>query len=144
LSGLQTFSVYAKAGTLGWIRLRLASATSPSVYFDLVNGVVGSGGGSGRIEAAGNGFYRCSIFVDQATSEVRIHLATGDGDISQTSGNIIIQNAQLETGDIATDYIATTSAAVSVGPVANVPRLDYLGSSCPRLIVEAAADEFRR
>ena len=44
--------------------------------------------------------------------------------------------AQLEAGDIATDYIATTTAAVSVGPVANVPRLDYLGSSCPRLILE--------
>jgi hypothetical protein len=45
-------------------------------------------------------------------------------------------DAQLETGDIATDYIATTTAAVSVGPVANVPRLDYLGSSCPRLLLE--------
>ncbi len=43
---------------------------------------------------------------------------------------------QIETGDIATDYIATTSAAVSVGPVANVPRLDYLNSSCPRLLLE--------
>jgi hypothetical protein len=38
--------------------------------------------------------------------------------------------------DIATDYIATTSAAVSVGPVANLPRLDYLNSSCPRLLLE--------
>jgi hypothetical protein len=35
-----------------------------------------------------------------------------------------------------TDYIATTSAAVSVGPVANVPRLDYLDSSSPRLLLE--------
>jgi hypothetical protein len=44
---------------------------------------------------------------------------------------------QYENGDIATDYIATTSAAVSVGPVANVPRLDYSGgSSCPRLLLE--------
>jgi hypothetical protein len=44
---------------------------------------------------------------------------------------------QLEVGDIMTDYIGpTTSAAVSVGPVANVPRLDYLGSSCPRLLLE--------
>lgn len=42
---------------------------------------------------------------------------------------------QVETG-VATDYIATTSAAVSVGPVANVPRLDYLNSSCPRLLLE--------
>jgi hypothetical protein len=43
---------------------------------------------------------------------------------------------QLEVGDIITDYIATTTAAVSVGPVANVPRLDYLGSSCGKLLLE--------
>jgi hypothetical protein len=42
----------------------------------------------------------------------------------------------LEQGDIATDYIATTSAAVSVGPVSGLPRLDYLNSSCPRLLLE--------
>ena len=42
---------------------------------------------------------------------------------------------QAESG-VATDYIATTSAAVSVGPVANVPRLDYLNSTCPRLLLE--------
>ena len=50
--------------------------------------------------------------------------------------DVLVWGAQLETGDIATDYIATTSAAVSVGPVANLPRLDYLGSSCPRLLLE--------
>ena len=44
--------------------------------------------------------------------------------------------SQVELGDIATDYIPTTTAAVSVGPVANVPRLDYLGSTCPRLLLE--------
>jgi hypothetical protein len=47
--------------------------------------------------------------------------------------------AQAETGDIATDYIATTTAAVSVGPVSGTPRLDYLGSDCPRLLLEPAA-----
>jgi hypothetical protein len=50
--------------------------------------------------------------------------------------DVLVWGAQVETGDIATDYIATTSAAVSVGPVANLPRLDYLGSSCPRLLLE--------
>jgi len=52
------------------------------------------------------------------------------------SEGIYVAFAQAELGDIATDYIATTSAAVSVGPVANVPRLDYLNSSCPRLLLE--------
>jgi len=50
--------------------------------------------------------------------------------------NLSFAFAQAETGDIATDYIATTSAAVSVGPVANVPRLDYTDSTCPRLLLE--------
>ena len=52
-------------------------------------------------------------------------------------GSFFIWGAQVETTDFgATPYIATTTAAVSVGPVANVPRLDYLNSSCPRLLLE--------
>ena len=60
-------------------------------------------------------------------------------DINITTVNqpVYIAYAQIELSDFgATPYIATTSAAVSVGPVANVPRLDYLGSSCPRLLLE--------
>jgi hypothetical protein len=53
---------------------------------------------------------------------------------SSGSGTLILWGFQVETG-VPTDYIATTSA-VSVGPLANVPRLDYLGSSCPKLILE--------
>jgi hypothetical protein len=63
----------------------------------------------------------------------------GSSYVSQgyTSSTIVTRSvAQLETGDIATEPILTTTAAVSVGPVANVPRLDYLGSSCPRLLLE--------
>ena len=51
-------------------------------------------------------------------------------------GSFFIWGAQIETNDIATDYIATTSAAVSVGPVSGLPRLDYLNSTCPRLLLE--------
>jgi hypothetical protein len=55
----------------------------------------------------------------------------GDG----TSG-MLLWGCQLESG-VMTAYIGpTTTAAVSVGPVSNVPRLDYLGSSCPRLLLE--------
>ena len=52
-------------------------------------------------------------------------------------GTIAIWGFQLEASDFgATAYIPTTTAAVSVGPVANVPRLDYLGSSCGKLLLE--------
>ena len=57
-------------------------------------------------------------------------------DASNNAYDILVWGMQLETGDIATDYIATTTAAVSVGPVANVPRLDYLNSTCPKLLLE--------
>jgi len=53
-----------------------------------------------------------------------------------TSDEVLMWGFQVEAGDIATDYIATTSAAVSVGPVSGLPRLDYLNSTCPRLLLE--------
>jgi hypothetical protein len=72
-----------------------------------------------------------------STGLVGIGFALASSGVSIAGGEVLdVWAAQLETGDIATDYIATTTAAVSVGPVANVPRLDYLGSSCPRLLLE--------
>jgi hypothetical protein len=55
---------------------------------------------------------------------------------ADASVDILAFGFQIELGDIATDYIATTSAAVSVGMLANTPRLDYLGSSCGKLLLE--------
>jgi hypothetical protein len=71
---------------------------------------------------------RVSLIIPASFSNVQI---TSNGGCDAT-----IYAAQLETGDIATDYIATTATAVSVGPVSGLPRLDYLNSSCPRLLLE--------
>jgi hypothetical protein len=60
-------------------------------------------------------------------------------DISITTANqsVYVAYAQIELSDFgATPYIATTTAAVSVGPVSGLPRLDYLGSTCPKLLLE--------
>jgi hypothetical protein len=62
---------------------------------------------------------------------LRPSVGTSSGTVS-----LFAWGAQFETGDVATAYIPTTTAAVSVGPVSNVPRLDYLGSTCPRLLLE--------
>ena len=55
-----------------------------------------------------------------------------------TAATIQVYAGQFELSDFgATDYIATTSAAVSVGPVANLPRLDYSGgATCPSVLLE--------
>jgi len=137
VSGLATFSIYAKAGTDSWVRLASSDA-GVYAYFNLGTGAVGTTGGSttAAITSVGNGWYRCSISGNSSFTFFNIWVADGNNDTSGTSGNILIQSAQVETGDIATQPILTTTAAVSVGPVANVPRLDYLGSTCPRLILE--------
>lgn len=136
-TGLITASVYAKAGNVNFIIVTIGGVAT---WFNLSSGAVGTNISAlnPKIESVGNGYYRCSISVVNASStNFELYLATSDGNTNTAAGNyILLQNSQVETGDIATPYIPTTTAAVSVGPVANVPRLDYLGSTCPRLLLE--------
>jgi hypothetical protein len=142
--GLTTLSVYAKAGSRDFVYLRgVQSSANVIAWFNLSTGTVGmvQTNGTGKIESVGNGWYRCSLTVAnfQSPFELYVGLSNADNVTGYTgngTGNILIQNFQYETGDIATAYIPTTTAAVSVGPVSNVPRLDYLGSTCPRLNLE--------
>ena len=136
-SGLNTFSVYAKKGTAEGVRFRLDAGTDANCYINLNDGteINPHTGVYLSVVSVGSGWYRIGLAInDPSLVNIRIHPTDLSG--SSTTGNIYIQNAMLESGDVMTDYIATTSAAVSVGPVANVPRLDYLGSSCPRLLLE--------
>jgi hypothetical protein len=140
-NGLITHSVYLKAGTHQFIQL-LSAETAVCANFDLVNGTASSVSSTAQIVALANGWYRCSISYTATISPSAVYiwavdsLASARAAATASTGTFIAFGYQHETGDIATDYIATTSAAVSVGPVANLPRLDYLGSSCPRLILE--------
>jgi hypothetical protein len=129
-SGVQTYSFYAKAGTTDWVAAYVAGSIIPYCFFDLTNGVKGATQNNvinSNITAVGGGWYRIAIAFNNTTTDVRIFPAEANAVLaSQVGDNIYIQNAQLEAGDIATEPILTTTAAVSVGPVANVPRLDYL------------------
>ena len=142
-TGLVTLSVYAKAGTLNWMFLRgVQSSANVRAWFNLSTGTIGTvdANGTAKMESVGNGWYRCSLTIANMQSGFEVYIATASGDNVEgyigSGQSIVIQNCQYEQGDIATDYIPTTTAAVSVGPVSNVPRLDYLGSSCPRLLLE--------
>jgi hypothetical protein len=137
-----TVTWYLKASGLNWVAVDHIDGTV-GAWFNLSTGTIGTitAGNTASIENVGNGWYRCRISKTSVTTTgyQDIRLVDGDNTISVTANGtdgLLVWGAQLETGDIATDYIATTSAAVSVGPVANVPRLDYLGSSCPRLLLE--------
>jgi hypothetical protein len=115
---IYTFSIYIKGAASGSVSLRVDS---------------------GGTAAANNINYTTSwqrftyTFTAGAATST---MALGGYNTWTGTEAISIAFAQAETGDIATDYIATTSAAVSVGPVSGLPRLDYLNSTCPRLLLE--------
>jgi len=139
-NGVVTLSVYAKAGTADWIMLRLTgSGFNDQQYFDLANGTIGINRGciAADIEDVGGGWYRCSATTSGPTLQYAImYIALADGNLSPTNENIYIQDAQLEQGLVARDYIETTTTAVEGGITDNVPRLDYTDSSCPALLLE--------
>jgi hypothetical protein len=151
-SGLNTISISVKANSRTRCRIGFANSSYGSMtaaqlfaYFDVSTGTVvqNISGGFSTIVDEGNGWYRCSVSQNLVAGDAAgaVQLLFIDSGINTyytgngTSG-LFLWGGQLEVGDIATDYIPTTTAAVSVGPVANVPRLDYLGSTCPRLLLE--------
>ena len=144
-------SIYAKKGTNDFIQI--VGSTAPYVTFnvfanfDLNNGVVGTVGSSvtATIQDAGNGWYRCTMIAAAAATsstnsfivQIVSSASAARGESNSLATSVFLWGAQLETSDFGpTPYIPTVAAAVSVGPVANVPRLDYLGSTCPKLQLE--------
>jgi hypothetical protein len=114
-----TWSFYAKSDSATDVNIRLDNNNGNFVQANM---------------ALTTSWQRFSITLNSNATTILCYIGGG---VSFTAGEVAYMAfAQLEASDIVTDYIATTSAAVSVGPLANVPRLDYLGSSCPRLLLE--------
>ena len=140
-SGVQSISIYAKANTSNFLGINaIVGSTNAIAYFDLSSGAVGTINSAvidANIESVGGGWYRCSLVYSDTNTQMRFFLSDADGSASVTNGNsIYIQNAQLEQGLVARDYIETTTTAVEGGITDNVPRLDYTDSSCPALLLE--------
>ena len=140
-AGLRTFSIYAKAGSLSWVYL--LKGGNAGQYFNLGTGLLGSPTGVGgnvpldaKIENVGGGWYRCSMtYNDLYAGSLRIYPADGDNDTSGTTGNIYIQDAQLEYGLVATDYLESDSTTGKAGVLDNLPRIDYT-SGIAQLLME--------
>ena len=131
LSGIHTFSVFAKAGEYGYVSLRMRNSPSNFVMFDLSDGSVHNTNSSGdqyvnnsaKVEDFGNGWYRCSASFDPSESstagDLFPSLSVGiTGDETQnwngdgTSG-IFIYGMQFESGSYPTSYIPTYGASVT-------------------------------
>ena len=139
-SGVQTFSVYAKAGNVNYMRLLANSGGSnPNAFFELTgsgavtysNNVVDK-----KIEKIGSSdWYRCSITFDKSITQTRIQIADGNGNSDGFEASrkvdegdfIYIQSAQLEQGLAATPYIHRTDSysKSTAGIQEDEPRYDY-------------------
>ena len=137
VSGVNTFSFYAKAGTATFVRTYIPSgnwitnfdfASGIATNASTLNGVV-----SYSMTDVGNGWFRCSGTYNGSITQVRIY-----NEWDETNATTYyLQDAQLEKGLVATDYIETTTTTAQAGILEDMPRLDYSGgASCPSLLLE--------
>ena len=136
-SGLITYSVYAKSGSLNKANLRFdTTAGAAQAVYDLTDGSSALTGGTAiewGTENVGGGWYRLYLTSNATITNVHIYV---DRDNPNT-GNILIQDAQLELGLAASPYIETTTTTAQAGVLENTPRLNYTtGVANPYLLLE--------
>jgi hypothetical protein len=143
ISGVQTFSIYAKSDGSTGIRMYAFGSVNQSAFFNLIAGTVTSTNSiEAKIEAVSGatGWYRCSIAFNQTNTQVRCYTANAAG-TTNSAGTIYIQDAQLNYGLVAQEYQETTTTSVITGITNDMPRLNYdpANPTCPSLLLEPAA-----
>lgn len=110
-----TIGVWVKAAGRTSVSLD-GSGFQGLTVFNLSTGTVTSG--PGTIRAGSNGWYFCSttFVATQATASVNVYLQGGSSYAGDGASGVYLWGAQAEAASAATQYIATTSAAVTVNP----------------------------
>ena len=133
-TAIKTASIYVKKNTSSTFRISNLSSPSNDIVFNLDSGTVQSVGGnfSGQIISLPNGWFRC-IGTHQGTSSQTL------GFTIPTSGqSVYVWGAMLSEGALS-DYIKTEGSqeTKTVETFTDVPRLDWLNSNCPSLLLES-------
>ncbi len=138
-------SVYAKKGDVDFLAFRFEGAAVDYAYFNLASGTLGTIDSDyieARITSVGGGWYRCEatrVLAASGNQAIMLSAQTDNDPTYAGAGTtaIYIQDAQVNLGLVAQDYLETTTSAVYGGVTDNLPRLDYSGgASCPSLLLE--------
>lgn len=116
-TGNYTLSVYMKAGTnnKGSVRITSGSGNDIRRQINLTNGTIAVASGSSDnpfdevSTDLGNGWWRFSISVTMNSTSITTNIYAGD--TADISGNIYIQDAQLEKTDEVGSYVETFATA---------------------------------
>ena len=147
VTSIVNFSIYVKAGTHDIIQFTPSNSATTFANFDISasNPATGNTGGlvvDSSIEDIGGGWYRCSAVLNNSGSGtmwiwVVDSLTSGRAASVSTDGTFFVQDAQLEIGLAATDYIESGATTGKAGLLENEPRFDYSGgATCPSLLLE--------
>jgi len=138
VSGVHTFSIYAKKGSADGIRVRVDQTTAANIYIDLTDGSVhlAINDIATSVQDVGSGWYKVTFTMLNA-GLLLFRIYPTDGTVNAVAGTIYIQDAQLNYGLVAQEYQETTTTSVVAGITNDMPRLDYSGgASCPSLLLE--------
>jgi len=112
-----TFSIFAKADALSWIKLAAQGFTTPAdggAWFNLSTGAKGTEetGFTANINDAGDGWHRCSITFTTDASDTSgllyVYISGSDNSITvdqDGTSSILIYGAQLEAGSTPSSYM---------------------------------------
>jgi len=138
-SGDITGCIFAKKGTVDYLRLRFDGTTNNErAWYNLNNGTIDGedSSGSAKIEDFGNGWYRCILTSSNntASGDCGLQVFVQDSGGTQTSWeadgteNIHIWGAQTEQGSYPTSYIPNFGTLLGVTRNQDIFTRDGIGS----------------
>ena len=134
-NGVQTISVYTKAGGYDYFSIRDGSASDTYGIFDLATQTTSTSGSNAiesKMVSVGNNWYRCSLTLNRTaggSNNLIFYVSNVYGNkpayVGDEVSGVYFQDFQVEKGLVATDYIETGATTAKAGILEDMPRIDY-------------------